>query len=68
MFIETAKFGEPQSTYLLPKNIDKVKINQSPAVIVLMQKEEGQLNRLETIFPDGQIIKENEIDIYKINF
>ena len=38
MFIESTKYGQPQSTYLLPKDLDQIKIEKN-AVIIPMQHD-----------------------------
>ena len=78
MFIENTKFGSPQSVYLLPENIDKIKIkektpNQSlrdgtgQAVIVPMKYEQNLVTDLQRRFPQGEIEEKNGILVYKIN-
>lgn len=66
MFIESAKFGQPRAIYLLPKNLDQIKIREN-TTIVLMQYDGKILGRLISMFPGGKIQEKNGIWIYKIN-
>jgi 4-amino-4-deoxy-L-arabinose transferase-like glycosyltransferase len=68
MFIENMKYGRVQSTYLLPKDLDKIKINEKRAVIVSMAYDQNLFNEISRRFPQGKIQKENSFWIYKINF
>jgi len=65
MFIENMKYGSPQSTYLLPENLNRIKIDKK-TVIVLMKYDENLFNELAQKFPQGKSKKENEILIYEI--
>jgi 4-amino-4-deoxy-L-arabinose transferase-like glycosyltransferase len=49
MFIESAKYGAPQSTYLLPQDIDKIKIEKG-VMIVLMKDDEELSNKIRERF------------------
>jgi len=64
-FIERTKFTKPRATYLLPENIEKIKIEED-TVIVPMRYDEGLFQKISEIFPTGSIQKENEIWIYKL--
>ena len=66
MFIENTKFGQPQSIYLLPENLDKIKLDDKKKVIVPMKYDENLFNELAQKFPQGKITRENEILIYEI--
>jgi len=70
MFIESTKFGSPQSTYLLPEDLDQIKINDKKTVIAPMKYDKGLFEELNKKFPQGEIgIQiENNIWIYIINF
>lgn len=65
MFIENSKYGSLQSKYILPENLDQIKIVKD-AVIVPMKYDQNLFNELEIIFPQGEIKKINEIVIYEI--
>jgi 4-amino-4-deoxy-L-arabinose transferase-like glycosyltransferase len=78
MFVERTKYGQTQSNYLVPEDLDKVKIEKdSPnkslrdytgqAIIVLMKYDKNILDRIKIIFPEGETEKINEIWIYKVN-
>jgi 4-amino-4-deoxy-L-arabinose transferase-like glycosyltransferase len=67
MFIESTKFGEPQSIYLLPEDIDKIKIIEE-GVIVPMLSDIELLNELSRKFPNGEIIEKEGFWVYEINF
>lgn len=65
IFIERAKFGEPRSIYLLPGDLNKI----NPAketIIVPMKPDDKIFNELKLKFPQGKIIKQNDILIYGI--
>jgi len=66
MFIESTKFSQPQSTYLLPEDLNKIKIDKD-GVIVLMKYNQNLFNELQTIFPEGEIQEKDEIWTYKID-
>ncbi|GAG41127.1 unnamed protein product, partial [marine sediment metagenome] len=54
------------STYLLPDQIDKIKINKRPLVIVPLIKDEYLFRNIQKVFPEGEIKQENNILIYQI--
>jgi len=74
MFIENMKYSSLQSTYLLPKDLDKIKIptvhtqNKKQIVIISMAYEESLSNELSKRFPEGAIEKKDGFGIFKINF
>jgi len=66
MFIENTKFDHrPQSTYLLPENLNDIKIINK-GVIVPMKYEESLAEELKKRFPQGEIQEKNGIWIYQI--
>ena len=67
MFMENAKYGSLQSTYLLPANLEQIKIDERQTVIIPMKYDENLFNDLKAKFPQGKIQKENEIWLYEIN-
>ena len=67
MFIENIEYGKTRSTYLLPDQIDKIKINKEPLVIVPLVKNEYLFKKLQEIFSEGEIRQENNILTYQIH-
>jgi len=65
MFMEVTKFGEARSIYLLPENLDQIKIEEETE-IVLMKHDQEIFSKLTTMFPMGKIQEENGIWIFKI--
>ena len=65
MFIERTKFGTPQATYLLPQELDRIKINN--AVIIPMKYSEELFEELKQKFPAGYMQKTDKFWIFKIN-
>ena len=45
MFIENTKYGRPQSIYLLPEDLEKIKIEKE-TVIVALREDEKLFNKL----------------------
>jgi len=68
MFVENTKYGKIQSTYLLPEDLDKIKIDGEKTVILLMRYDEQLFDTLKYRFPQGEIEERNGILMYKINF
>ena len=65
MFIESMKFGKPQSVYLLPENLEQIKIEKE-AVIVPMKYDEDLFGKLQREFPEGKTQQVNQIWIFKV--
>lgn len=65
MFIENAKYGKIQSIYLLPESLEKVKIEKR-TVIIPLEYDQDLFQKLQIMFPAGEIRKENEISTYQI--
>ena len=65
MFVENIKYGKPQSTYLLPQNLDQIKIEKE-TVIIPMRYDENLFINLWQKFPGGEILEKEGIWIYKI--
>jgi hypothetical protein len=63
MFVENMKYGEIQSNYLLPKDLDRIKIDKD-TVILPMKYERDLFDKLKEKFPLGEIQKENEIEFF----
>lgn len=68
MFIERIKFGFPQSIYLLPRNLNQIKINKTQTIIIPLDYNEELFNELYQRFHSGKLQKEDNIWFYKINF
>jgi len=66
MFIESTKYGRPDSIYLLPENLSSIKIYKN-TVIVPMKDDENLFNELRQKFPQGIIKKVNGFSVYEIN-
>jgi len=64
MFIESTE--NKQSLYLLPENINEVTIEKETVIIPINKKDEELFRYLKNIFPDGQIINQNNVLIFKI--
>jgi len=64
MFIESSKYGSPQSKYILQENLDQIKINKE-TIIIPMKYDENLFNELIQKFPQGEIKKINEISFYE---
>lgn len=65
MFIERTKYGKTQSIYLLPKDLEEIKIEKE-TIIVPLAATENIFKELLGKFPQGLIRKINEIWIYEI--
>ena len=64
-FIERTKFKEPRATYLLPEDIEKIKIGKNTVIVPI--KEEGNLfQELSQTFPEGEFKAERGFWIYEI--
>jgi 4-amino-4-deoxy-L-arabinose transferase-like glycosyltransferase len=68
MFIENIKYGKIQSTYLLPENLDKIKIDDKGTVILPMKYDQGLFNEFSRKFPGGKIEEKDGFSVYKVNF
>jgi len=67
MFIQETKGKRQETKYLLPENLNEVKINNKETVIILMRYDEDLFNKLSQKFPQGEIKKWGEIVFYEIN-
>ena len=68
MFIQATSDKRQVTRYLLPENLDQVKIKEEKAVIVPMKYDQNLLNEFSKRFPEGKIEEKEEVFIYKINF
>ena len=67
MFVENMKYGRVQSTYLLPKDLDRIKIDKK-GVILLMVFDQNLANEILKKFPEGKIEEREGFGIFKVNF
>jgi hypothetical protein len=65
MFVERMKFSRVRSTYLLPKDLNQIKIDKK-TVIVPLKYDESLFNEFYQKFPNGKIKQEKGIWIYEI--
>jgi len=65
MFIESTKYGQPDSVYLLPENLDSIKIYKN-TTIVPMKDDENLFNELKQKFPQGIIKKVDDFSVYEV--
>ena len=67
MFIERIKFGKVRSTYLLPKELNQIRIDRSKGTIIIpLQYDENLLSEVYQKFPYGKIQKKNGFQFYEI--
>lgn len=67
MFIENTKYGSPRSVYLLPEDLNQIKIEKE-TVIIPMGYDKDLFNELYQRFPQGEAQEKEEIWIYSLNF
>jgi 4-amino-4-deoxy-L-arabinose transferase-like glycosyltransferase len=67
MFLEIAQYGQIKSNYLLPEEIEKIKIDKK-GIILLMAQDQELAKKISSLFPQGNWKKEKEFWVYKINF
>jgi hypothetical protein len=65
MFFEISKYGKIKSKYLLPEDIEKIKIEKR-GVILPMSFDEKIFEKLKEKFPEGQIKKVNEFCVFEV--
>ena len=67
MFIERIKFGQNRAIYILPNNLNKIKINKNQEIIIVpLQADPNLLNSLKQKFKKGNIFKEKNATFFKI--
>ncbi len=66
MFIENSKYKNIRSVYVLPEEIDKIKINKKPTIIVPMAPDENLFEKLKVMFPTGEVKNKNGVLIFQI--
>jgi 4-amino-4-deoxy-L-arabinose transferase-like glycosyltransferase len=65
MFLEISKYGEIKSSYLLPDDIGKIKIEKRGVVLPLICDPE-LIERLKILFPEGKIKETKDFCVYEI--
>jgi len=65
MFLEISKYGEIKNHYLLPKDIEKIKIEKRGVILPLICDFE-LLERLKNFFPEGKIKQTKDFCAYEI--
>jgi hypothetical protein len=65
MFLEISKYGKIKSHYLLPENLEKIKIEKRGIILPLVF-DQNLFERLKNKFPKGQTKKINEFFIYEV--
>jgi hypothetical protein len=65
MFLEISKYGEIKSSYLLPDDIGKIKIEKRGVVLPLICDPE-LIERLKITFPEGKIKETKDFCAYEI--
>jgi len=66
IFLERTKYGEPQSVYLLPGDINKIKIYKNAQIVPLDCNGEIR-EKLKAAFPSGQIVEKNDFCVFQAN-
>ncbi len=67
MFIENSKYGRIRTTYIVPKNIDKINIGSNKAVIVLMQSDTNLILKIYEKFPQLKPQPQDGFWVFNIN-
>lgn len=67
-FMQRTENKEQKTTYLLPKNLDQIKIEEEKAIIMPMKYNQNLFNELIRRFPEGKIEEKENFFVYKINF
>jgi 4-amino-4-deoxy-L-arabinose transferase-like glycosyltransferase len=65
MFLEISKYGEIKSNYLLPEDIERIKIEKSGVFLPLIC-DLGLIERLKILFPEGKIKETKDFCVYEI--
>jgi 4-amino-4-deoxy-L-arabinose transferase-like glycosyltransferase len=65
MFLEISKYGEIKSNYLLPKDIEKIKIEKRGVILPLIC-DPDLIERLRILFPEGKIRKTKDFCAYEV--
>lgn len=65
MFLERARFGKIKSNYLLPKDLEKIKIEKE-GVVLFMKRDEDLAIKLREKFTDVILKEEGDFSIFEI--
>jgi hypothetical protein len=65
IFLEISKYKKIQSNFLLPENLEKIKIEKK-GVILPMAFDERIFNKLKEKFPKGEMKKINDFWAYEV--
>ena len=64
MFIENTE--NKQSLYLLPENINEITVKKEAIIVPINKNDEVLFRNLQNMFPNGEIINQNNVLIFKI--
>lgn len=67
MFIEKTKFGNLRAAYLLPEDLNQIKIDKE-AIIIPMRYDEDLFVEIFGLFPGGEFQQKKGFWLYKINY
>jgi hypothetical protein len=65
MFLEISKYGEIKSNYLLPEDIEKIKIEKRGVILPLIC-DPDLIEKLKILFPEGKIKETKDFCAYEI--
>jgi hypothetical protein len=65
MFLEISKYGEIKSHYLLPQELEKIKVEKKGVILPLVC-EKTLIEKLEIFFPEGKIKRTDDFCVYVI--
>jgi hypothetical protein len=65
MFLEISKYGEIKSKYLLPEDVEKIKIERRGVILPLIC-DPDLIKRLKILFPEGKIKETKDFCVYEI--
>ncbi|MBZ9578654.1 glycosyltransferase family 39 protein [Patescibacteria group bacterium] len=68
MFVQETENRKQETTYLLPENLDQIKINNGKTVILPMRYDQNLFNEFSQRFPEGETKEKEGFFVYKINF
>jgi len=65
MFLEISKYGEIKNKYLLPQDIEKIKIEKRGVILPLIC-DPDLIGKLKILFPEGKIKEKRDFCAYEI--
>jgi hypothetical protein len=65
MFLEISKYGEIKSNYILPQDLEKIKVERKGVILPLVC-DKTLIEKLEIFFPDGKIKRTADFCVYVI--